>query len=99
MPIRFALPGALLLCAVAAPVAAATDEPAQPPKSSNIVVDGKKDAKQKKVCETMNVTGSIMPKRVCRTVAESEQAQLDAQHEIDRMRDRQLSGQQVGALH
>lgn len=58
---------ALLSLALAATSAGATDTAPTKP------------AKPKKVCEKVEVTGSTVPKRVCRTVAEPAKPKAEAE--------------------
>jgi hypothetical protein len=71
------------LCAMAAfsvvavsPALAASD-PATPSKP----------AKEKKVCKSDNRTGSIMPKRICRTQEEWDRLTEQGRADMDRVRD------------
>lgn len=77
---RVALPVICALVAVAAPASAfeATDA-AQPPAA--------KPVKEKKVCRTETGTGSIMPKRTCRTRAEWDALTQQSQDNLQRSRD------------
>jgi hypothetical protein len=109
MPIRRPAPLAALIFAFAIPAHAGAPE-AQPQPTTTatnaatngatngIVVQGQADPKQRKVCHTEVSTGSVMPKRTCRTVAEQELAQRQADRDMDRLRDRQLSGDQTTGL-
>lgn len=79
-----------LLSAVSAPaqdaaVPVPSPEQAAPDPASDkppIVVEGKKE---KKICDTVTTTGSIVPKRICRTKAEIEAAQAEAQEFKERL--------------
>jgi hypothetical protein len=83
MTIRFAAPLALIALSCAGPaVAAAHDHAPATPAAAE--ADAKQD-KQRKVCRTETATGSVMPKRVCRTVAQIEEDQRNA----ERFRDQQ----------
>ena len=52
--------------------------------------------KERKVCHSEVATGSVMPKRVCRTVSTDPTERLRAERDLDRVRDRQQYGQQMG---
>jgi invasion protein IalB len=71
---------AVLLCASAAAYAA--DETAPSPAPSEA-----QQEKPKKVCRTETATGSVMPKRVCRTPEQVEAEQEAAQRTLDHNRD------------
>lgn len=51
--------------------ATALDGAAADPSASTGVTQTAKPAKPKKVCEKIEITGSTVPKRVCRTVTET----------------------------
>ena len=97
------LPVCLLLLGVAHGAAAAPpDRPgteAAPRQASDddddeIVVEGETDKEKRRVCETRATTGSIMPKRVCRTVAQIEAEERAARAALDRInRDREARDQ------
>jgi len=74
---------AALLGAPAA-VSAQSAEPAAPAEQAAadapIVVEGEKE---KKICRTESSTGSIMPRRVCRTASEVARQQEEAQRQLD----------------
>ncbi len=90
---------ALLLGACAASASAQTETPAPGPDASSaagsdIVVKGDKP---KKVCRTQRATGSIMPKRICRTaeqVAAEQEAALRSKDymtgQLESMRETQV---------
>lgn len=73
---------AVLLCVSAAAYAA--DETAPAPAASEAQAE-----KPKKICRTERATGSVMPKRVCRTpeqVAAEEQAAQRTREQMNRSR-------------
>ena len=59
-----------------------------------IVVDGKRDEKDKVVCKAERVVGSRIPQKVCRTAraaqADEEQAQRDMREGLDRQLGREM---------
>ena len=64
-----------LICAAAALATASLGAAAEPAPTAS----SQKAAKTRKVCRRDNSTGSVIPKRVCRTVVDSaEQAKADA---------------------
>jgi hypothetical protein len=88
---------ALLLCACAASASAQTAAPAAAPEPGpspaadpdadpDIVVSGEKP---KKVCRTERATGSIMPKRICRTAEQVAAEQAAALRSKDYMQSQQ----------
>jgi hypothetical protein len=100
---RLAAPAAVLVFALAIPVHLHAGTPEAPTDqktagTGGIVVQGQADPKQRKVCHMETATGSVMPKRICRTAAEQELAQRQADRDMDRIRDRQLSGDQTTGL-
>jgi hypothetical protein len=69
---------------------AAGEAPAPEAEDPTIVVEGETSKDKRRVCETRVSTGSIMPKRVCRTVAQIEQEERVAREAIERTnRDRE----------
>jgi hypothetical protein len=103
------LPVALLLVAVAASGAAAqSDQQEAPPApaapaaaddaSGEIVVEGEVPKEKRRVCETRATTGSIMPKRVCRTVAQIEQDTAAARESLDQANRDREARDQIGLL-
>ena len=89
MIIRLAAPLALIALSCAGPGFAAAPDAAHAAHA-----EGRTDqapapetapAKQRKVCRTETATGSVMPKRVCRTVAQIEQDERN----VERFRDQQ----------
>jgi len=42
--------------------------------------------KERKICTRETETGSIVPKRVCRTVSEAQQANAQAIHDLEQMK-------------
>ena len=93
------LPIALLFAALTASGAAAQADQARPQPASppavetpaaeddeKIVVEGELPDEKRKVCEVRTSTGSIMPKRVCRTVAQIERDQRAALESMERSR-------------
>ena len=88
---RIALPVLLAAVTVAFPASAldvAADQ-SQPAKE--------KPAKEKKVCKSDTKTGSIMPRRVCRTQAEWDEISARSQDDLDRMQSRDRA-RTVGGL-
>jgi hypothetical protein len=99
LPVK-ALPIALLLLALGSGAALAQSADAPPSSQSapaqaadggeEIVVEGEVPKERRKICTTRTETGSIVPKRVCRTVAQIEADELAARESVDRMnRDRE----------
>ena len=84
MTIRLAAPLALLTLFCANAAFAAPQDQANPEASAATETEAKQD-KQRKVCRNETATGSVMPKRVCRTVAQMEEDQRNA----ERFRDQQ----------
>ena len=83
MTIRFAAPLALLALSCAVPsFAAAGDTAAETPPPAE--QPAAQPAKERKVCRMETATGHVMPKRVCRTVAQIEQDQRNAEQFRDR---------------
>ena len=76
------LAAALLLVASAAHAQQqpAAPPPKQAPAGPPIVVEGQRD---KKICHSETSTGSIIPRRVCRTEAEASEQQAAAQHVME----------------
>jgi hypothetical protein len=59
----------------------------------DIVVEGEVPKERRRVCEMETVTGSIMPKRVCRTVAQIEEDERIARESLEIIqRDRDTRG-------
>ena len=76
---------ALLLCA---PVAAHAAEDAAPTAAQTAEADAQPE-KPKKICRMETATGSVMPKRVCRSpeqVAADQEAARHTRQEMDRAR-------------
>jgi len=74
------------------------DVPAEPdakPEAASIVVKGKGE---KKVCRTVVATGSIVPRRTCKTEAEVEAEAAAAQAMVERLRTDQETAQQIKEL-
>lgn len=95
MSVRFTLLTLSMLALAAPAFAAGNEAPAAgeaQAKEGNIVVQGQPDPKGRKVCKNEVSTGSVMPKRVCRIVGDSQAASLQAEREMERFRERQLSG-------
>lgn len=77
MTIRLAAPFAFLALVLAAPTLAAAS---QGDHSSHTTAEAEaKPEKTRKVCRSETATGSVMPKRVCRTVAQMEQDERSAE--------------------
>ena len=93
MMIRLAAPFVLLALSCAAPALAATagdphaghpaERAADAPADAPAGADARED-KERKVCRMETATGHVMPKRVCRTVAQIEQDQRNAEQFRDR---------------
>ena len=86
MTIRLAAPLALLALFYAGPaLAAAPDAPAGHTAQQTEQADADaKPAKQRRVCRTETATGSVMPKRVCRTAEQVDDDQRRAAEYRDR---------------
>ena len=95
---------ALLVLGIASSGAIAQSEPVAPEpapapaatpagddnEDQEIVVEGEVPKEKRRVCETRVQTGSIMPKRVCRTVAQAEEEREAAHEAMERIsRDRE----------
>ena len=90
------LPIALLLLGLASSGAlaqsdAAADTPSpaaaeEPAEDSEIIVEGEVPKERRRVCEMQTTTGSIMPRRVCRTVAQIEEDERIARESLDIIR-------------
>jgi hypothetical protein len=66
-----------------------------------IVVEGEVPRERRRVCENRVATGSIMPRRVCRTVAEAEaerEASLEAMERISREREARTLVQEINGV-
>ena len=64
--------------------------PARAADDEEIVVEGEVPKEKRKICTMRTDTGSIMPKRVCRTVAQIEADERAARDMVDRLnRDRE----------
>jgi hypothetical protein len=63
-----------------------------------IVVEGEVPKDKRRVCEMRTATGSIRPKRVCRTVAQIEQEEQAAREALDRVNADRESRDQVQLL-
>lgn len=77
------------------PAAQTASEPAADPVADDdrdeIVVEGEVPKENRKVCRMQVTTGSIMPKRVCRTQAQIEAEERAAQAAIEATnRDREM---------
>jgi len=74
--------------------AQASAQEAPSPERKPILVQGEKQdgGEEKKVCTRSAATGSIMPKRVCRTVRTMNKEEEQAQHSLERMRPVAASG-------
>ena len=62
-----------------APAATAENLPAD----DEIIVEGEVPKERRRVCEMQTATGSIMPKRVCRTVAQIEEDERIARESLE----------------
>ena len=77
---------AALLLIVAAALAGAFESPLPPPAGTeSITITGVKPKDQRKVCRTETPTGSIMSKRICKTVAEWEAQRAASRRAIDEL--------------
>lgn len=77
------LAAVLLLCIpAAAPVVAIAAETDAP--TTDAQQEAPKPEKPKKICRTETKTGSVMPKRVCRTPEQIKAEQDAAQDQLDR---------------
>jgi hypothetical protein len=52
-------------------------------KTPEIIVEGEVAPEQRRVCEMQTTTGSIMPRRVCRTVAQIEEDERVARESLE----------------
>jgi len=84
MTIYLAAPLALLALCCTGPALAATDGATHAGHAPNETAPEAKPDKERKVCRTETATGSVMPKRICRTVAQIEEDQLRAEQLRDR---------------
>ena len=87
MTLRFAAPLALLAFSCAAPALAAANDAAHAGHSAGQHEQEQADAKpakQRRVCRNETATGSVMPKRVCRTVEQIEEDERRAEEYRDR---------------
>ena len=96
MMLRFLAPAAALFCTFAVSAHAEPSTTPAPTATQGIVVQGQAEAKERKVCHMEVATGSVMPKRVCRTVSSDPTARVQEDRELDRIRDRQQYGQTMG---
>jgi hypothetical protein len=99
LPVK-SLPFALLFLVIASGSALAQSDPVAPQTTNQdapaagddeeIVVEGEVPKEKRKVCEMRTSTGSIVPKRVCRTVVQIEEDERLARDAIERVnRDRE----------
>ena len=66
---------------------------AEDPDDGEIIVEGEVPKERRRVCEVQTTTGSIMPKRVCRTVAQIEEDERTARDSLEIIkRDRDSRG-------
>ena len=93
MPYRHVAPAALLFAALNSPLWAA--EPAHDAATATVESKDAQASGPHKVCRTETATGSVMPRRVCRTVDPNDPAQARMERELDRVRERQIAGQQI----
>jgi hypothetical protein len=85
MMIRLAAPLALIALTCAGPAFAAANHDAHAGHSAEQAGAAEADQeKERKVCRLEKATGSNMPKRVCRTVAQIEADQRNAEQFRDR---------------
>ena len=83
MTIRLAAPFALIALSCAAPSFAAANDPHAGHTAQPADADAR-PAKQRRVCRTETATGSVRPKRVCRTVEQIEEDERLAEQYRDR---------------
>ena len=107
----------LLLATASGDAHAQSDKAASPPASESaqvpaapaaveeedpeIVVEGEVPKERRRVCETRAPTGSIMPRRVCRTVEQAElerEASLEAMERIQREREARTLTQEINGV-
>ena len=75
---------AVLFLIAAATLADASDRPPPPPPRTELItITGVKPREQRKVCLTDTPTGSIMPKRICKTASEWDAQRVASQSAID----------------
>lgn len=79
MTIRLAAPLALIALSCAGPALAAAHDAHAGQSAEQTPAEEAKPDKQRKVCRTETSTGSVMPRRVCRTVAQMEEEQRNAE--------------------
>ena len=85
MTIRLAAPLALLALSCAVPALAAPGETGHGEHGTEQTATADaKSKKERRVCRTETATGSVMPKRVCRTVAQMEEDERRAEEYRDR---------------
>jgi len=87
MPIRFAAPLALLALVCAMPAHAAAPNAGHGEhgaEQGDTAAADAKPAKTRRVCRNETATGSVMPKRVCRTVEQMEEDERRAEEFRDR---------------
>jgi hypothetical protein len=77
---------AALAVAFVVPAAAADTPQGESPQSD----------KEKVICRREVVTGSIFPKKICRTKAQWEAAEAQGRSDLDRIRDQERSKSMVG---
>lgn len=95
---RTLLPFVFGLSAIAAPALATEPHAAASGGASSphaVAVEGGQNAKPRKVCKNEVATGSVMPKRVCRMVASDPAERLQQERDLDRIRERQQTGQSM----
>ena len=86
MTIHLAAPLALLALLCTAPAyASAADGAHSGHTETQAPATNAKKGKERKICRSETATGSVMPKRVCRTVAQIEEDERNA----ERFRDQQ----------
>ena len=97
--VAFAIVGLTMAAPLAAqdeasPVDAQSEAMPDEQDDDRIVVDGKRDEKDKVVCKAERVVGSRIPQKVCRTgraaQADEEQAQRDMREGLDRQLGREM---------
>ncbi len=84
--VAFVVPAGAIAQADHAPASNETVLPQDPADSEEIVVEGEVPEKQRRICETRTETGSIIPKRVCRTRAQIEEEERIARESAEIIR-------------
>lgn len=77
--------------------APALAQSSDPPKAGGIVVQGERP-EDKKVCRTESVTGSIMPRRVCKTRGQLDEERRKAMAALEIARQASEDSRQVSLI-